>query len=240
MTKKGILAGTGYIGIMAAAMIVLTHVFKLNYEEPEMVKVLIYFEIILTLYSVYIYRRFFKGTAFRKMKITPEMVIFTICIGAAFFMYLAPGSFSENRFMILLTAATTLLVGISEELMFRGVVLSGFLEKHGKMQSVLYSALLFSLLHSVNMLGGLSSEKVCIQLLMTFVYGILTGCFRIKTGNIFPFMIFHFVWDLMTVSKPLADPDIDLFIMMLFIVETVMAFTMSRDIAKMDREKKTE
>ncbi len=49
---------------------------------------------------------------------------------------------------------TTMLVGISEELMFIGIVLRVFLEKRSELVAVFVSSALFSLLHSVNILGG--------------------------------------------------------------------------------------
>jgi hypothetical protein len=97
----------------------------------------------------------------------------------------------------------TFLVGFSEELVFRGIILKGFLEKHGVFFSMLMSAVLFSLLHSVNVFGGMPFIVMLVQLIMTFLLGMVFAPLAIKLNNITPLILFHFIWDMLLFSSPI-------------------------------------
>ncbi len=233
MNKKkiGIVSAIGYILIMSIAMFIIGYVCNLNYNNPEMVRVLIYFELIMTLYSVYIYIKFFRGTAFKKLRITPTFVIFSLVILSMFIIYLITGNFKGHGSIFPLVVITTLLVGVSEELMFRGIVLSSFIEKESTVKAIIVSALLFALLHSVNILGGLPIKEMLTQLFSSFIYGIMTGCFRIRIKNIFPFMIYHFLWDMMLITSRFVNSSIVIFIFLISVLELTFAIILLISIA---------
>lgn len=239
MNKKkiGILSAIGYIAIMAVAMFTIGHIYHLNYKNPEMVRVLVYFELVMILYSAYIYMKFFGGTAFRKLRITPTFIIFSLVILSTFIIYLATGDFKGHGSILPLVVITTLLVGVSEELMFRGIVLSAFLEKENTVKAIIVSALLFALLHSVNILGGLPVKEMLIQLFSAFIYGVMTGCFRIRVKNIFPFMIYHFLWDMMLITSSFVDPAIGMFTLLVSILELVLAIILLISVAKENKKR---
>lgn len=58
---------------------------------------------------------------------------------------------------------TTLLIGTSE------------------VKAVLYSAVLFSLLHSVNFLACFPVSSLFVQLVNTFIHVVAAGCLMVKT-----------------------------------------------------------
>jgi membrane protease YdiL (CAAX protease family) len=86
---------------------------------------------------------------------------------------------------------TTLLVGLGEETMYRGIVLHAFLTTNRVRFAMLVSAIAFSLLHAVNVFGGVSLLSVPAQLIMTFLLGFFFAPLMLKLNNILPLMIFH-------------------------------------------------
>lgn len=114
------------------------------------------------------------------------------------------------------------MVGISEEWMFRGLVFHHFagmktwraalsrvfqrwIERGLARQdwssaisvaiAILVNALLFSLLHATNLIGGYPPAAVAYQLIGTFAFGILFGVLAWRLPSIRPLMAWHFFWD---------------------------------------------
>ncbi|MUG91735.1 hypothetical protein F7734_04265 [Scytonema sp. UIC 10036] len=56
---------------------------------------------------------------------------------------------------------------------------------------MLASAMAFSLLHDVNVFGGVTLPSMCIQLVLTFLFEFLFALLMIKLNNILPLIIFH-------------------------------------------------
>lgn len=97
----------------------------------------------------------------------------------------------------------TLLVGFAEEMMFRGIFLHALLEKMNSRKAILYSALAFSLLHAVNILAGLPFEGMLVQLVLAFVAGFYLASVMVKIKSILPLIIWHWLWDFMTMGSNL-------------------------------------
>lgn len=89
----------------------------------------------------------------------------------------------------------SLLVGIAEEGMFRGLLVSSLLPK-GIWPAVLISAVLFAATHLVNLLSGTSWGYVFGQLVLAFGIGVLFATLRLRTGSIWPGIILHATRDL--------------------------------------------
>ena len=234
--KISIISSIGYIALMAIAMYTSSEIFHYNYRNPEIIKVLIYFEIIMAIYSIFIYRKYFKGTSFKKIKISYALIVFAIAITVAVIVYIVTGDFKGHSSILITIVITTFLVGVSEELMFRGIVFSGIEEKNGTLNALIYSSLLFSLLHAVNVFGGLPFKSMIIQMILTFVYGILAGGIRVKSNNIFPFMIFHFLWDMMVFTNPIVKSHIDVLSAGMIILECILAVILFVSIFKNQRK----
>ncbi len=98
------------------------------------------------------------------------------------------------------------MVGVSEELMFRGiVVLHGALKDTSVIKSVIISAIVFSLLHSINVLGGNSLQEMIMQLGFTFVMGMFLGLIILKVNSLIPLIIFHWLWDFSLISSNIIN-----------------------------------
>lgn len=78
--------------------------------------------------------------------------------------------------------------GICEEVLFRGTIMPA-LESHGLLPAVIYSALLFALMHVsfLNLTG-------------TFILGLVMAVIAIKTGSLWGAIVFHMLNNLIAVS----------------------------------------
>ncbi len=90
----------------------------------------------------------------------------------------------------------TVLVGIGEELAFRGIALTSLARRYSPLVAVLGSAVLFGLMHSVNLLAKQSAAEVAIQVVLTTVFGIVFGWVYLNTGrNLLIVIACHALWD---------------------------------------------
>ncbi len=104
-------------------------------------------------------------------------------------------------------AATTLCVGIAEEMYFRGIGFGAFRAAgYTPARAVLLSALLFSLFHLTNLVSGLG-DIVVFQLLNTFLLGVVFGYIYFRSKNILYLMLIHFVWDFSSIGMGYQGPE---------------------------------
>lgn len=89
----------------------------------------------------------------------------------------------------------TFFVGISEELMFRGVLLSSFSQKYSFWKSAIIVSILFGLIHVSN--GFITGDFVqsTMQAVMATFSGFLFLGIRVKTNSILPAILLHWLWD---------------------------------------------
>lgn len=99
-----------------------------------------------------------------------------------------------------------ILPAIFEELLFRGIILNG-LKQYGKVKAVIFSALLFALLH-----GSID------QTLYPIILGIVLAVVALKTNSVIPSILIHFVNNtiviiinyIYTASNTVIQPTVDL------------------------------
>lgn len=123
------------------------------------------------------------------------LVIFLPLAALTLYYLLTNGSFT---YAFMAPLATTLLVGAAEETMFRRILfirLLGLFQERGFKKALLISAVCFSLLHAVNILGGAPVSQVLMQLAATFVAGLFYVLMFDYTRNIYLLIIMHFLWD---------------------------------------------
>lgn len=89
----------------------------------------------------------------------------------------------------------TLLVGISEELMFRGILFRGALSRMTIWKAIWLSCILFGLIHALNVLITGDLRASLIQALAAFMSGVMFMALRIRTGSLYPLIIVHALWD---------------------------------------------
>lgn len=87
----------------------------------------------------------------------------------------------------------TSLPSAFEEVAFRGILLTVFLNRYTKRKSIAFSALGFGLIHVLNLLMGREPVWVLGQVVWAFTIGLFYGYIFTETGSLLPSMIVHFL-----------------------------------------------
>lgn len=125
----------------------------------------------------------------KKILIAPIIMIAVSLIG------LATKDFTNTTtLMWVYLIVGSLLVGFNEELVTRGILLSGFRSRYGEKRSWLLSTTFFSLIHLPNGFFGLGLG-VAFQLVFTFIHGTAFYFLRRYTGMLIAAMLLHALWD---------------------------------------------
>ena len=101
---------------------------------------------------------------------------------------------------ILFFAATMFLIGWTEELVFRGVILNLFLErfsktKRGILWAVILSSVLFGAVHLTNISQGVTVTSAMIQAINGAFLGVIFGAVYARSRNIWLVITFHALVD---------------------------------------------
>lgn len=98
-------------------------------------------------------------------------------------------------------AAGTLLVGFSEEMVTRGVMIVGLREAGwSELRVYLVCTVLFGLLHGINAFFGQSLQQTVAQIVMAFLGGTAFYLTRMVTGSLLVSMVLHAAWDFGTLG----------------------------------------
>lgn len=124
------------------------------------------------------------------------MLLPMLLLGVNFIIRLvSAGPSGSEMVVVLLAALMTLFVGFAEETMFRGILLRGEMARRNVLVAMLVSAIGFSLLHSVNVLGGIPVNAMLDQLSSTLIMGLTLTPMALLVGNLTPLVIWHFLYD---------------------------------------------
>lgn len=197
--RAAVLSALGYIAIMAAGMFVTGQVIGLGYFDPQFVFALFVVEVVLSLFALAVARRLFghwhcgfgpvrwRGLA----GLLPYLVLM-----AAFAIAVVTTRTPKPSLLAFTVVVTTMLIGFSEELMFRGIVLKAAVGPLGPARAILLSAMLFALLHAANLLALLPLLAVVLQMSFVFILGIAMGCIALRANSLVPLMAYHTLWNI--------------------------------------------
>lgn len=89
----------------------------------------------------------------------------------------------------------TLMVGMSEEIMFRGVLFRAFEKAMPIWPAILLTSLLFGAVHALN--GFITGDfgTAMVQSIAAAMSGLVFMAILLRTGSIWPAIIYHFLWD---------------------------------------------
>ncbi|PSB26062.1 hypothetical protein C7B82_20825 [Stenomitos frigidus ULC18] len=176
-----VLAAFLYTAIMGIGMFYMKTVQGITYGDPAMMNLFWFILIILNALNAFWVTRYFgwQAIGFRPLdrqqllwflpSIAVLIAMWVVCLSG-----LSQTSLTAAQWQLFAVAGfTTLLVGLGEETMYRGIVLHAFLTTHRVRWAMLVSAIGFSLLHAVNVFGGVPLLSVPAQLVMTFLLGFL-------------------------------------------------------------------
>lgn len=102
----------------------------------------------------------------------------------------------EGR-VLFFVAFNTFLVGVSEEVMFRGVLFRALLENSRVWTTIIITTVLFGAVHVLN--GFTTGEwgPALLQAVAAGMSGLIFIAIVIRTGSLWPAIIYHFLWDCM-------------------------------------------
>lgn len=89
-----------------------------------------------------------------------------------------------------------LLVGFSEELMTRGLLVTGFRSSMSEMKVMWLTALLFGVMHGLNIFFGQAVGTTIVQVIGTIPMGVLLYMVRRVSGGLLLPMLLHGIWDI--------------------------------------------
>ncbi len=92
----------------------------------------------------------------------------------------------------------TLLVGFSEELMFRGVLLRALRHALPVWPAVWLTSLAFGAIHSLNVFITGDLRAALLQSTAAFLSGLIFIALRLRTGSLWPGIVVHGLWDFAT------------------------------------------
>lgn len=95
---------------------------------------------------------------------------------------------------LVIVALIDLQVGFAEETLFRGILLRGEMELRNVFVAMLVSSVAFGLFHLTN-LPFSPVNIVLTQVLTALVVGLFYAPLALLVGNLWPLVIFHFLWD---------------------------------------------
>ncbi len=107
---------------------------------------------------------------------------------------------AQPFFYILMFIAAVFLIGVNEEIVFRGIILNLFLDKFGNskkgiLTSTILSGVIFGAVHLTNIFSGVSVGSATIQAVEAALLGILFAQIYLRSGNIWITVIFHALTD---------------------------------------------
>lgn len=183
--------------IFPVASGVIAVVFKMNRIETFMIQGC-FMLLSLTIPAIYIYKRkvLIKEIGLRKMESgnIRKTLLFMPLVLCKLPLILTGVNFKGYTYVITLTFFT-LMVGISEELYFRGIILKLLKDNFPIKQAVAICALIFGIGHIANALSGTSTIYVFLQIINAIVFGILATEIVVITKSLIPIIIWHFAFD---------------------------------------------
>jgi membrane protease YdiL (CAAX protease family) len=144
-------------------------------------------------------------------------LIYFVC--ASLYAFYGKVAFDFSTLIRLPAARTTVLtqfvVGLNEEILFRGLVLYALARvwgntKYGLIGSVLLTSLLFAVLHITQVFShGVSPASAMILTLETLIISIWWGSLVLWGGSIWPAVMLHFAVSAMVVVQGLTVPVVE-------------------------------
>ena len=203
--KKNYILLSAYMIIMGVGLFVCNQFLNTPYNSTEFSRKFLPFMILLAVLVLYHGIKNKKELTLyseRKPGYVFSALLFIPVVG--FGLYSIVRGFSPDLVFLILIIDTA-LIGIAEEVMYRGILLGAMAKKMNPLIAILLSSILFCTLHLLNVIGGLSVSELIGQLGSTFVMGVFLGAIYLDTRNILFPIIFHSSWDYILLSDSLAD-----------------------------------
>lgn len=180
---------------------IISPIFDFMGPQNKIVPGLVIGAIVAALLYIYVYK--VKGFfSFNKF-------VFAFILACPLLLYIIASLFDSN---FAIPTIDTLLIGIllglgpgvSEEILFRGILISHlmkfFRNSKGIYGILIFSALLFGLIHVTNAFVGAPLDSSIFQAFYSFAMGMTMGAVYLRTGNIWVPIIIHSLVDIIGIS----------------------------------------
>jgi uncharacterized protein len=108
--------------------------------------------------------------------------------------------------VVLWVLVNTFLVGLSEELMFRGVLLQALRHTVSIWPAVVLTTLAFGAVHSLNVFITGDLRGAVIQSTAAALSGLFFIALRLRTGSLWPSILIHGLWDCAAFLLAMSSP----------------------------------
>jgi len=130
----------------------------------------------------------------------PPALVLIFLLQTVIFTGLPPTS------VLMLVIVNTLMVGISEELMFRGILFHGASSSFGIWRAVWITAIIFGSVHTLNGLITGDFRASIVQAFFAATFGIWVVALRVRLDAILPVIVIHWLWDCLSfLTNSLGD-----------------------------------
>lgn len=202
---KFILLGIVFILIWAFNILVISHKVDAIFTEPYNLIIRTFLKLIIWVgYSLFFINKYNKDLKvkkeelfkFKEKKLTLKLVLLIITISFLIMLFTRKGIYI-NDFTIDDFFNKFLLVGIEEELVFRGLILNGLSKKNKFAKASIITSVLFSLIHiPIYIRSELLLSDIILNCLKIVVISCFYNSIFNETKSIWPIVIFHSFWDI--------------------------------------------
>lgn len=121
------------------------------------------------------------------------------------------GGINFNAYHLFAAIMVALSAGINEEIGSRAMPLDNVYRAQDEFKNIkkylVLTSVIFGLSHIVNIIAGASVSATISQIVYATGFGMLFGAVYIRTGNILPGIIGHFIIDFASAFNPAYDPN---------------------------------
>lgn len=114
-----------------------------------------------------------------------------------------PDAFTRPGAEYAVLALFTAVVGLNEELYFRGLAFS-FLARRSRKQAVIGSAVIFGVLHAANALSGTNPAEVLLQIVFAILVGVVLALIVSITRSLWIGIVWHAVHNFVSYSTEMV------------------------------------
>lgn len=121
----------------------------------------------------------------------------------------ANGGINFNAYHLFAAIMAALSAGVNEEIGSRALTIDNAYRVQGEIKIYKYlilTSIIFGLSHITNIFFGASLSATISQIFYATGFGILFGAIYLRTGNILPGIISHFIIDFASAFNPAYDP----------------------------------
>jgi len=123
-----------------------------------------------------------------------------LLVPAAILMILAVGLMTDGKTasplrVIMIILSLNAMVGLSEELLFRGILFGALRQKHRLITAIVISSLIFGLIHIVNLGAGQSGSATAYQIFNAALLGAVFCAILLQTNSLWPPIALHMIWN---------------------------------------------